>query len=429
MKRLLTTLLLCLLPSLAQAASCSSYPFTLQNNTTADATQVMSNFNTVRNCVVNNAASNGINSDITALIGLTTPLAPTFGGSSVYVGGTSTGSANAQVISAPVPTSFSLTAGNQVNFKAGFSNTGATTLNVNGQGAVNLFKGSTSGPTALTGGEVVATNTVVAIYDGTQFILLTVDPSSAIPVGTSLNYRGFSAPAGFLLEGGQAVSRATYATLFGVITFTSTATTTSGSKIVTGLSSTTTLGAGMPVGGANITCGDTIASVDSPTQITLTTNNASSSGATTLTFAPYGVGNCSTTFNVPDSRGRMDAGNDNPTGGAGAAGRLTVVGSNCQGAVIGTGCGAQTTTIAQANLPSVSLSATLTISGNTTQVGANSGGVGSQPNWLASSTGTTPVSQTTSLSGTASGSVPLGGSGTAVATVSPLLVTQRMIKF
>ena len=48
----------------------TSLPVNLQNNTVADATQVMSDFNTIVNSVNANAAHNGVNSDITALTSL-----------------------------------------------------------------------------------------------------------------------------------------------------------------------------------------------------------------------------------------------------------------------------------------------------------------------------------------------------------------------
>lgn len=67
----------------ALAANCSSNPFTLTNGQTADATQVMANFNNLLNCANNNLAHNGANSDITSLSGLTTPLAQTEGGTGV----------------------------------------------------------------------------------------------------------------------------------------------------------------------------------------------------------------------------------------------------------------------------------------------------------------------------------------------------------
>lgn len=159
-------------------------PFNLLNGTTADATQVMANYNALVAGFLS-AASAGANSDITALLGLTTPLAYTVGGSSVYIGGTSTGSANAQVVATTTPTGFSLVNGKRVTFIAGATNTGATTLNVNSLGATNVFRRTPLGPVALTGGEIGIGNLVEAEYDGTQFQLLTSDATLAGPL-TSL---------------------------------------------------------------------------------------------------------------------------------------------------------------------------------------------------------------------------------------------------
>lgn len=68
------------LPSAAQASNCAPFTFTLTNGQTADANQVMANFNTLLNCSNNNLAHNGANSDITSLLGLTTPLSVPQGG-------------------------------------------------------------------------------------------------------------------------------------------------------------------------------------------------------------------------------------------------------------------------------------------------------------------------------------------------------------
>lgn len=161
-------------------ATVPAYPFTLQNNTTADATQVMADFNNIRNAVVNNAAGSGVNTDITALLGLTTPLAPGFGGSSVFIGGTSTGSANAQVVGSTTPTGFSLTNGYRVTFTVGLglTNTTVATLNVNAQGATAINRVGHSGLEPLTGGEMVAGNVIEAIYNGSVFVLLSTDLSA-----------------------------------------------------------------------------------------------------------------------------------------------------------------------------------------------------------------------------------------------------------
>lgn len=74
----------------AHALNCAVYSFTLTNGTTADANQVMSNFNTIMNCANTNLAHNGANSDITSLTGLSTPLAPGQGGTGVANAGTLT---------------------------------------------------------------------------------------------------------------------------------------------------------------------------------------------------------------------------------------------------------------------------------------------------------------------------------------------------
>jgi hypothetical protein len=58
----------------AKAGVPCSVPFTLTNGTTADANQVMANYNAILTCLSVSAAANGINADITALSALTTPL-------------------------------------------------------------------------------------------------------------------------------------------------------------------------------------------------------------------------------------------------------------------------------------------------------------------------------------------------------------------
>lgn len=184
MKRLLLSFLVFIgLQEAALAASCGSYPFTLQNNTTADATQVMSNFNTVRNCVINNAAGSGVNTDITSITGLSTPLSVPQGGTPVFIGGTSTGSADAQVVASTTPIGYSLTTGYRVTFIAGFTNATRTpTLNVNGTGATTIKRVGAAGLEPLGIGDIIAGNVIEAIYDGTEFVLLT----TPVPLFNSL---------------------------------------------------------------------------------------------------------------------------------------------------------------------------------------------------------------------------------------------------
>lgn len=105
----------------------------------------------------------------------------------------------------------------------------------------------------------------------------------AAPSGVYLPFAGTTAPAGWLLCDGSAVSRTTYAALFAVL------------------------------------------------------------------GTVYGAGNGSTTFNLPDLRGRVPAGKDD-MGGA-AANRLTTAGSGVDGAALGATGGAEQHTLSAAQMP------------------------------------------------------------------------------
>lgn len=73
-------LLAALFAAPASATNCSTYPYTLANGQTADATQVMADLNSILTCANANLAHNGANSDISSLSGLTTPLSAAQGG-------------------------------------------------------------------------------------------------------------------------------------------------------------------------------------------------------------------------------------------------------------------------------------------------------------------------------------------------------------
>jgi hypothetical protein len=222
MRKLLSSLLLTLWASVASANVPCSLPFNLQNNTIADATQVMANYNALVSCL-GNAAIAGVNNDITALFGLTQPITQTVGGTWIWVGGTSTGSANAQVVATLIPsTGFSLVAGKRVAFVAGFTNSGAATLNAFSTGNVNIFKQSPSGPVALTGNEIATGNVVEVEYDGTQYQIL--NPGISIVAGWGISIsgttisqattnpaQGFNTPVNFQLNATVATNNLTVA--------------------------------------------------------------------------------------------------------------------------------------------------------------------------------------------------------------------------
>lgn len=70
-------------------------------------------------------------------------------------GGTTGGTANAQTVTAP---NFTNGDGQTIGFVAGLTNTGATTLAVNGGTPINILKATSTGPVSLSGGEIVAGN-------------------------------------------------------------------------------------------------------------------------------------------------------------------------------------------------------------------------------------------------------------------------------
>lgn len=155
--------------------------------------------------------------------------------------------------------------------------------------------------------------------------------SSSLPVGTVIYIAGRTAPTGFIKGNAAAVSRTTYAALFNAITLTSTVTITIATPgVVTwtshGLVANdpirfTTTG-GLPTGlltgttyyvvGASITT-NTFQLSATPSGAAINTTG-SQSGVHTALFAPYGYGDGSTTFNVPELRAEFPRGWDDGRG-------------------------------------------------------------------------------------------------------------------
>jgi microcystin-dependent protein len=242
------TLMLVALTTPLWSAIIAPLPVTLQNGTTADANQVMSNFNQIVNNVNSNAAplatsaQTNVTNTFTSpqIMSAATALNHAVIASQVQQNGltyfTDTGAANAYVVT-PAPVWASYSAGSELYVKIGAGNTstGASTINVSALGLKNILNedSSTLEANALLTGQVYH-----LIYDGTQFEIIgknntaptpaTADNSTkvattayvylAVPAGTVLDYAGSSTPAGFLLCDGTAYSRTvTYAALFTAI--------------------------------------------------------------------------------------------------------------------------------------------------------------------------------------------------------------------
>lgn len=214
------------------------------------------------------------------------------------------------------------------------------------------FTGTPTTPTASpgTGGTQIASQ---------AYVDAAVSSSGAVPTGTIMPYAGFTAPGGYFFANGQAVSRTTYAALFNTLTASATVTMTIASPAVVTwtahgfipgmpivLTSTGALATGLTAGTTYYVVNVTTNTFELATTINGSSINTSGSqsGTHTARAFPFGVGDGSTTFNVPDFRGRAAFGVDN-MGGVAAASRLgtnSSVGGITYNAILGTAGGAQT---------------------------------------------------------------------------------------
>jgi microcystin-dependent protein len=255
-------------------------------------------------------------------------------------------------------------AGQTFFFIAGATNTGAVTVNVDSVGVKSI-----TGPagTALTAGQIVVGSTYSMTYDGTQFQISTsAGAATAFSVGTMMAWPTATVPTGWLECYGQEISTTTYAALYAVIG--------------------------------------------------------------TL----YNTGGESGTFRLPDMRGRVIAGEDDM--GGSSANRLTGLTNGVNGDTLGTTGGLESTTIAQANLPvanlSHSLSVSTTINNGANVVGGSINGISvdsNDPEGTAVQTSGLGTNTLTLDSGTVSGTVALGGSGTAANNVQPTIILKWII--
>ncbi len=144
----------------------------------------------------------------------------------------------------------------------------------------------------------------------------------------------------------------------------------------------------------------------------------------------YGTGDGSTTFNVPDLRGRLPAGVDNM--GGTAANRLTTSGSGIAGTTLGASGGEEAQTLATAEMPAH----THAVSGNTGAGTAHHhGGVLAQSNQFAPGIGGNgTVSGTTNTADESAHTHPINltsastGGGGAHNNMPPALVVNYIIK-
>jgi microcystin-dependent protein len=149
----------------------------------------------------------------------------------------------------------------------------------------------------------------------------------------------------------------------------------------------------------------------------------------TLVSTTYGVGDGSTTFNVPDLRGRVVAGKDDM--GGSSANRLTDADDGLNGDTLGDTGGGETQTLAQTNLPNVNFTVASgqTVSGTVTITSRGAGTSGSGLTSLGLS-GSNQETVTGTFSGTVTntGTAASGGSGTAFGVIQPTIILNKILR-
>lgn len=136
-------------------------------------------------------------------------------------------------------------------------------------------------------------------------------------VGTIIPWAGLTAPSQYVFTYGQEISRVTYAAAFAALTSSQPVFCSSGSPIITGLSDTTNFFIGASVEASCFTGGGSTIVSRTSTTLTLAANANVTANIVAIIY-PWGRGNGTTTFNIPDFRGLLLTGNNNMGGIASA---------------------------------------------------------------------------------------------------------------
>lgn len=173
---------------------------------------------------------------------------------------------------------------------------------------------------------------VVCTSSGNYYVMQYVQAGSSTGelAGVIKKWAGLDLPAGYLWSDGSAVSRTTFATLFNAITRQTTGNTTSASPTITSVVNTARIAVGMPISGPGIPAGSMVRSFVANTSISLgsistgaAVNATATATGVAIVIAPHGVGDGSTTFNLPNHSGRTAVGRDDLSGGAANVGQVS----------------------------------------------------------------------------------------------------------
>lgn len=256
-------------------------------------------------------------------------------------------------------------------------------------------------------------------------------------VGTIKPWAGMVAPNQYAFTYGQEVSRVTFSVLFTAITSTQAVFCNSGSPTLTGLADTTNFWVGMSVEVTCLPAGFSTIISKTSNSVTLATN-ANVTTNTSATFFPWGRGNGTNTFNLPDFRGYVLSGNTIMGGVASSNLTSTYFGASGPDAA-GSPGGAQSIQLNANQIPNISSTATnLAVTGSTnaalTFMTANSQSVQFSANsgsavWWAQAQASTVLTQSARADGNGIISNNTGGvNGAPHSIVQPTKTTNYIIK-
>lgn len=252
-------------------------------------------------------------------------------------------------------------------------------------------------------------------------------------VGTVKPWAGITAPSQYAFAYGQELNRTTYATLLTAVTQTLNIVCTASSTSLTGISDTGSIRIGSPLESSCVAAGTTV--VSKTASAVVVSNAANISVSSTATFFPWGNGNGSTTFNLPDMRGYVVAGRDNMGGTAAAVLTTNYYGSNSPDALGATG-GSQSSTLVTGNLPAYTPSGTNSVSshihdeGQAITITGGAGGASLATNVVQNAGGGSRVSTATptvAVTSTFTGAAQ-GGVSTPFSRIQPTLTLNYIIK-
>lgn len=249
-------------------------------------------------------------------------------------------------------------------------------------------------------------------------------------VGNVMSWSGLTPPPNYLFAYGQRVSRTTYSMLFSTITIPTTVICTAGLNVLSGIADTQSIQLGGAIEASCVAPGTTVVS-KATTSVTVSAN-ASVSTAVAARFFPWGNGDGSTTFNIPDLRARSLIGRANMGG--------TDVGvistTNCGGATpaaLGARCGFDSTTLFLNNLPPITPTGTIANGTITNVVTGGTLGATSTSTAVAAAgvqllTGSTSIVVTSTQGASTFTGTGGGGVSQAFSNVSPGMTMNYVIK-